>query len=331
MSKILKLNSETLNEANFIRRDVMHGLERGEIGFVLSMPEMGKSYFCISLAYELATGFPLVNLTQTSNGKAHRVLFWSAEDSAQTLLSRIRNHFDGMSSDLVEMVSNNLNILQHDVIGCSYLATSERKREIERNILELIEIAKAYDFLIIDTLREAAGDADEVQDDLSIKLALQKIAKEANIAVFVSHHVTKSAGRGEERLTAISGSGFSRTLANARLGLALHYNEKSKEDTKYISHVKANNVHQPYRLKKSQLYFSNWNLLSTQSKLLSEWHSNTNLIEDSYEIDEPKEIVLSDIDIDTSHSPQEYVPINDKQLEAYERFLAQKDQEDQNS
>lgn len=268
-SKIYQLNSVSFKENIVPPEDIVFGLERGEIGFINAAPDSGKSYLCLSLAYEIATNYPIIglapNVKDIAEPTRRTVLYWSAEDSIKTVLSRVRNHFEDFSDLCKSILERNISCLEHPEIACRSNARSEKLNDIEKNIIELITIAKDYDCLIIDTLREAIGDADEVEDDIQVKNTLQRIAKEANVAIIVTHHLTKAAVKNEEVITAVSGSGFSRTLANARWGLTL-VSKKQKNGVlnRYMTHVKANNVDTKYRISELPYYFNESSLVFSE-------------------------------------------------------------------
>lgn len=268
-AKLYALNQSTFDNEITPSDDILFGLERGEVGFIIAAPDSGKSYLCLSLAYELATCNPILglapNLTTHAEPKRRKVLYWSAEDSIKTVLSRIRQHFDSFSNNTQKQIESNLTCLEFSQIACRPTSRFELINDVESNILELIELAKDYDCLIIDTLREAIGDADEVDDDLQVKQTLQRIAREANISIVATHHLTKSAVKNPEELSAVSGSGFSRTFANARVGITLQgKKDKSGKLIRYINHVKANNIELRYKLKDVMCNFDGSGLLHTQ-------------------------------------------------------------------
>ncbi|NMS64518.1 AAA family ATPase, partial [Vibrio parahaemolyticus] len=110
---------------------------------------------------------------------------------------------------------------------------------------KLIATAKGYDLVVIDTLRDAIGSADVVDDDYYIRIALERLANEANVAVLVVHHPTKDVSRGKEIINSVSGSGLSSTLSKSKLHLYLDQLIDKKDGTVQetrLRHIKANYV-----------------------------------------------------------------------------------------
>jgi hypothetical protein len=120
--------------------------------------------------------------------------------------------------------------------------------------------------LIIDTLREAAGNADEIEDDQVVKSIIQEIAVKGDIAVLVVHHLTKAVIRGTEKVTNVSGSGFSRTQANSRMHLYLEKIQQKHphESVLKLSHIKANYITKSERLQQFPLKWTDASLLCAQ-------------------------------------------------------------------
>ena len=228
----LGLLSKEVNE-NF----VISGLGKGKVGFLLSGPDIGKSYFCLSLAYELSSSLSLLGLKSQSH--PIRVLYWPVEDGAQSTSIRMLPHLESFSDSVRQELKQNFSLWSDPNPFCT-LRNGVEIQSSPTQRAELIEAAKQYDLLIIDTLREAAGNAHEVDDDLVVKNILKDIAIQADAAVLVVHHLNKDTVKGKERITNVSGSGYSTAQANARLILSI---EKKGSKLTY-SQLKANFVSQ---------------------------------------------------------------------------------------
>ena len=317
--KIYELTQDNFDDAYIQKQanQILKGLGKGEIGIILSMPDMGKGYTCLSLAYELALQKPLLGL-YSENNRSSKVLYWPAEDKAVTALNRVSLHFDFFQSDIRDKLAQQVQIVDHPDIGCSQHATKDRKVEVEKHINNFIELAKEYDLVIIDTLREAFGDADEVIDDMSVKNTLQKIALEADVAIVATHHITKAAARGEERISNVSGSGFSRTLANARWQLALHEIKDKKKTIRVMSHVKANNVSQNDRFNDIPYSFTPTSMCITPLNLLSE--IVTMSYSDSNDITPPEEMII-DPSVREAYPAEKYNTLNNEEESAYLKWM----------
>jgi len=256
LSKLISITDESLNTFSKTNEDeVLLGLSKGKVGYIISVPDSGKGYLCLSIAYELATTIPIIGLSTTLKPKS--VLYWPIEDGLGEVAKRITKHLSIIDPSVTELIKENVSLWESDEpISCSTkLMGTSVDIEASKNRNTLIENAKNFD-LLINTLREAAGTADEVDDDLQVKIALNEIAKKADIAILATHHLTKAASRGTEKITSVSGAGFSKTLANSRMQLQLgSADEKGKSQT-FLTHIKANNIPQDKRFKNQLVKWS---------------------------------------------------------------------------
>lgn len=237
--------------------EVLHGLPKGKFGFLISTPDTGKSYTCLSLAYEIATGIQLLGLSTNSTPK--RVLYWPMEDGESETMERIIMHLSHFGQPYVELIEKNVKLYRMEEAICH---PAEVSTYLHSNNLEtLISEGKGFDLILIDTIREASGACDEVKDDRIIKMALQRLAKETDSAVIVTHHLTKEASRGNEPITSISGSGLSETLANSRYQILVQRHQKKTKDTEYsFSHIKKNYVPKDKVLTQEPLHWTDYSL-----------------------------------------------------------------------
>ncbi len=236
---------ENALEAN--NEQILKGLFRGSVGFLIAPPDTGKSYFALSIAYEMALPEYLLIGLRTDEKKIFKTLIWPIEDALPGTLPRVKNHLSVFSSTVKERLKDNVAIYkQRDPICCANALRQTQEGQDAVNALDaLIYSAKQYDLVIIDTLRDAVGSADIVEDDYYIRIALERLAKEADVAVFVIHHPTKEVSRGKEVINSVSGSGLSSTLSKSKLHLYLDQVINKKEgiiEATRLRHIKANYV-----------------------------------------------------------------------------------------
>jgi RecA-family ATPase len=266
MSNLIELNEKNLdNLASSLKEDVIHGLSKGSFGFIISAPDMGKGFFCLSVGYEVSTG---VGLFGIGIGKPLKVLYWPIEDGVNRVAQRIKSHLSEMPVEMRLAINKNMSIWAGDDPICCNDATqnttignmSSKARE------ELISASKDFDLLIIDTIREAVGNCHEVKDDYRVKVTLQEIAKKADVAILATHHLTKEGARGNEKISSVSGSGFSETMANSRYQLYLNKKSvgRSKVEFLYLSHIKNNYVAPEQKITEMKLDWSKANLLTSK-------------------------------------------------------------------
>lgn len=233
---------ETLSQSN--HEQILNGLLRGSIGFLIAPPDSGKSYLCLSIAYELALqSHQLLGISHPSNGPL-KTLLWPAEDTLAGILPRLKRHLSSFSNRTKQQLKEHIGFYDKpDPICCAIsLKNTTIENKANKALKNLIAAAKGYDLVILDTLREIVGTADEVRDDYNIRAALDMLAREANVAVLVVHHPTKDVSRGKEIINSVSGSGLSSTLSKAKLHLYLDQtvDKHGEITTTRLRHIKAN-------------------------------------------------------------------------------------------
>lgn len=227
------------------REQILCGLYKGGIGFLIAPPDSGKSYLCLSIAYELALpSYPNIIGLRSQKQKPVKTLLWSVEDGMIGTLPRIKAHLEVFSNDVKELLEHNISLYDiYDPICCSSSVVNKPEGSRASNSLErLIEEAKTFDLVIIDTLRDAIGSAKEVDDDYFIRIALEKLAKNADVAVLVVHHPTKEVSRGKDVINSVAGSGLSSTLSKSKLHYYLDRSRGKNSEAQQIRirHTKAN-------------------------------------------------------------------------------------------
>lgn len=243
---------------------ILKGLSKKRLGFIVSGPDVGKGYLCLSIAYELACDINLLDLK--ASNQPLKTLYWPIEDGVEEVAKRMLSHMQFFPEHIKKEISRNVSLWDSSTPLCQLRNGNEVPgSEIARN--ELITACQNFDLLIIDTLREAAGNADEVEDDQTIKSIIQEIAVKGDIAVLVVHHLTKAVIRGAEKITNVSGSGFSRTQANSRMHLYLEKIEQKQpnEPILRLSHIKANYIPKAERLQQYPLTWTGSSLLCSKA------------------------------------------------------------------
>ncbi|EHH1074780.1 AAA family ATPase [Vibrio parahaemolyticus] len=273
---VIALSEEDINEslANSNKEQILKGLFRGSVGFLIAPPDSGKSYLSLSIAYEMALPeYPLIGVRDGEN-KVLRTLIWPIEDSLPGTLPRIKAHLAEFSTSIKERLKSSIGIYKHSDPICSSGSSKHTKEweDASRALEKLIATAKEYDLVIIDTLRDAIGSADVVVDDYYIRIVLERIANEADVAVLVVHHPTKDVSRGKDIINSVSGSGLSSTLSKSKLHLYLDQLIDKKDGTVQetrLRHIKANYVpfDQQWR-KPIRLHWSNNSLLHVDQEVV---------------------------------------------------------------
>ncbi len=237
--KLIHAKKKLLENLNKNSNDkyVIKGLKKNDCALILSPPDVGKSHLCLSIAIELTTNLNVIGLKK--DDKALKVVYWPIEDGVDIAAERLCNVLGSFDMETQTLIEKNLSLLDLDYpIASSSVSknSQEYTSETENNRNSLINILKKSkcDVLIIDTLREAVGSADEVEDDYQIKQVVYDIASKSNCALLLVHHVTKNVAKGNEKLSSVSQSGLSRLGSKSKLHLSLLQN-KDNELTLYFT------------------------------------------------------------------------------------------------
>ena len=240
--KLLNTKRKTLENINknFDKNFVFKGLKKNRCAFILSPPDVGKSHFCLSMAIELTTKLRIFNLKK--DNQPLKVIYWPIEDGIDVAAERLCNVLDSFDNATQTLIEKNLHLLDSELPIASssgYRGSDQYFSDAETNRKALINIIKKAkcDVLIIDTLREAVGSADEVEDDYHIKNIVDEVANEADSSIVLVHHVTKNVAKGNEKLSSVSQSGLSRLGSKSKLHFSLF---KDKDEQVTLHFTKAN-------------------------------------------------------------------------------------------
>lgn len=236
-------NAEKYRRTNTID-EIFCGLGRGEWGFVLAGPYMGKTNLAVSLCIEASIGKNIIGLLPASP-QQRKVLFVPYEEG----MANIYERFYSVSSDLPvhdrETFESNFSLYSDFE---PLLSKGTQYTSPNSSFSKLTEEAKGFDLIIIDTARSAMGDMDEVLDDPTFKMMIKKLASETTAAVLILHHLTKNQtrSRGDE-VNPTGGSGLSSTQSESKYHLYL----KMNKDTLTLIHTKATYAKERDKLKDS--------------------------------------------------------------------------------
>lgn len=215
---------------------VLKGLVKGKIGMLVSRPEAGKSLLTASLACEVATSSELIGLKV---GEPKKVLYVLSEDPAQILCEKINGVKEVLSKKDNSLLQDNLQIL---VLEEPLFESPRNANNYEYNIKNeriYVNLFSQYDFIIIDTLSEAIGSCDEVEDQQFIKNSLQRLAAQSNASMLLVHHIKKSDMLKNSTVSMASSSGLTGLMRNTKFMLTI--NKESENDFE-VSYLKGNYI-----------------------------------------------------------------------------------------
>ncbi|MFN7948249.1 MAG: AAA family ATPase [Blastocatellia bacterium] len=186
---------------------ILYELERGELGIIAAVSNVGKSTLLRNLAITLACGGGFAPLVRP--GKARRVMILDFETRLARLQSDIRHMLNNCTQSECEQVARNLHFVCDAFISDEPFSLSHPKHYAYLQA-ELIE--KQIDLLIVDTVAAAFTYRDENSNgEISNHVCkpMLKLAKETGAAILAAHHIGKAKmeeGRTAERVHRMRGA-----------------------------------------------------------------------------------------------------------------------------
>lgn len=179
---------------------IIHELERGELGMLAAVTNVGKSTLLRNLALRLAYGRAFSPLTGFT--KPRRIVLLDFETRAARFQNDISKMIGDFSKEERERINENLAICCDTIIEDEPLTLSN-----PRHLAYVAMNARAFkaDLIIIDTLSAAFELRDENNNAEVGTRALKpmiRLARDANAAVLFAHHIGKSnseEGRSSEK------------------------------------------------------------------------------------------------------------------------------------
>ena len=211
---------------------ILNGLGKGEVGFVLAAPQMGKTNLSLTISFEVALAEPLLGLIP-KDAKPHRVLYVPYEDKVTGLYSKIQNAAHYFSDAQKQLIEQNFDVYTNYE---PLLDISSRTKLNTKAVEQLIDAAKDFDLIILDTARYCIGGFNDVDGDIPFRLLLDRICHESGSAVLVNHHLTKTQ-IDTRTINSSGGSGLSTVQSQSKFHLFIGYANKNRTK-KIMVHTK---------------------------------------------------------------------------------------------
>lgn len=179
---------------------IIYELERGEMGLLAAVTNVGKSTLLRNLMLCLASGreFPPIAAKRTPR----RVLLLDFETRSEKLQRDIRTMLKDFSEDERKRVDENLAFVCDEDINEEPLCLSY---PLHLNFVRKEALAFKPDLVIVDTVSAAFSMRDEnnnAEVNSQICKPLVKLARDLNTAILIAHHIGKSGsedGRAAEK------------------------------------------------------------------------------------------------------------------------------------
>jgi hypothetical protein len=170
--------------------EIVYGLERGELGMLAAVTNLGKSTLIRDVSISLAAGRPFSPLVKA--GKPYKVLLLDFESRKIRLQRDIRKMLELLTAEERGLVGENLMIVCDELVGDETLSLTS-----PGHFDALVEQALQHspDLVIVDTL---AASADLKEENSNAEAArsfckpLLRLGREADAAVLFAHHIGKA-------------------------------------------------------------------------------------------------------------------------------------------
>lgn len=178
---------------------VVHELERSELGMINSVAGVGKSTLIRNLILSLASGRPFANIAPWR--KPRRVVLLDFETRLRRLRKDINKMLEAFSSEERALIDENFHVICDRLVNDEplSLSTAEHMACVVRDVRSF-----RADIVVVDTISAAFAVQEENSNSEVMRVILKplgRLARETQSAVLGAHHVGKSGteeGRGEK-------------------------------------------------------------------------------------------------------------------------------------
>jgi hypothetical protein len=212
----LGLSWRELSKREFTNTErILFGLMRGNVGTMFAVTNLGKTTLALNICLSLAAGRTFEPFVKGSRD-GHRVMVIDGESTQPELKADLERMMRNWSSQERELVEENLYVICDQEISEEPLNLSN-----PAHMAAIIECAQRFqpDLIVVDTLSALftlRSENDNAEIKNVVMQPLKKMAKDANAAVWLLHHIGKQNEDGQASVGAYSGRGGSNIGALAR-------------------------------------------------------------------------------------------------------------------
>lgn len=232
------------NTREKVIEEVFVGLGKGEFGFLLGPPNLGKSNLSLSLCYEAVTATRIIGLIP-DHAKPKKVLYVPYEDKLANTNTRIISHSSVLSDRQCQLIEENFAYYNNFSPLLSIFGNQSQSEDLYQPVKDLIEAAKGFDLVVLDTARGLLGAWDEVKGDSLFRQTMNDIATQADVAILINHHLTKVQSGKLDEVNSTGGSGLSTSQSESKFHIFL-YTDRPKAHEKAgqlrLKHTKYNYI-----------------------------------------------------------------------------------------
>ena len=200
---------------------IIFGLGRGQVGMMNASTNVGKTTFALNLGVSLAAAMDFLPFTEGQD-KTLRVMIIDGENTRAELQLDLETMTQNFPPILAKSIGDNLLLLCDEYINGDLLDLKD-----PAHMAAIIERAKDFkpDLIIVDTMAalfNLRSENDNAEVKSIVISPLKILAKEANAAVWLLHHIGKHSEDSSTVNAAYSGRGGSNFGALSRTVIKLY-------------------------------------------------------------------------------------------------------------
>lgn len=193
---------------------IAFGVERGEVALLVSLPNAGKTTLSLNAAISICLGRSFGTIA--SGGKARKVLYIDGETRRARLQRDLKRMQFGLDPSSKDQLREQLFIVCEQEVDGESLSLTNNKHFLEV-CADAIDLKP--DLIVIDTMASLCpvySENDNAEQQRKVWRPLQKLAREADSAILVIHHVGKRSEDSQTPERVYRGRGASASGAFAR-------------------------------------------------------------------------------------------------------------------
>jgi hypothetical protein len=222
---------------------IIFGLGRGQVGMMNASTNIGKTTFALNLSLSLATCSEFLPFTEGQN-KTLRVMIIDGENTQAELQRDLKTMTRDWATFFDRIIDGNLLLVCDEYVNGDPLDLKD-----PAHMEAVIERAKDFkpDLIIVDTMAalfNLRNENDNAEVKSYVMSPLKRLAKEANAAVWLLHHIGKQSEESSTVNAAYSGRGGSNFGGLSRTVIKLSAPDKSNKNRVVFSVAKSKGYRQ---------------------------------------------------------------------------------------
>ena len=224
-----------MNGLDFMNADfpsnepILFGVRRGQIGMLNAVAHTGKTMFFLNLMLSLVGGMKFEPFIDNNSPKGLKVMLIDGESSKQELKYVLEKQTQDWTRAERDAIFSNIHIVCDDEFEDELLNLSNPKH---REKIEKIALEFNPDLILIDTVSASfnmRNENDNAEIKKEVMMPIKELAKRADAAVFMTHHIGKMSEDSNISTKVYSGRGGSAFGSLARTIITLTKDKNNKQ------------------------------------------------------------------------------------------------------